>query len=155
MDARNLIELLEATTNPDPTNIAQAEERLSQVQKKNWEYCHVLWGFKCFTGGKNGVKTIARTIGYDVNVTICITTKFGTLCSKSNVLHDFCSRHTILIWVLFSVCWNVSANNFFASFYWIWHDRRLLIEFHCSGSVLCVMIVERVCNDKIEMFFFL
>lgn len=34
MDARNLIELLEATTNPDPVNIAQAEERLSQVKKK-------------------------------------------------------------------------------------------------------------------------
>lgn len=39
MDARNLIELLEATTNPDPTNIAQAEERLSQVKKKNIAMC--------------------------------------------------------------------------------------------------------------------
>ncbi|KAJ6640518.1 Importin-7 [Pseudolycoriella hygida] len=33
MDARNLIELLEATTNPDPVNISQAEERLHQMKK--------------------------------------------------------------------------------------------------------------------------
>lgn len=74
MDARNLIELLEATTNPDPTNIAQAEERLSQVEKK--EYCHVLWDFSDLLVD-NGTGMIAQKLVTNVvNVTIFITTKW-------------------------------------------------------------------------------
>lgn len=53
MDARNLIDLLEATTNPDPVNIAQAEERLSQVKKN--EYYHVLIGIGQFFCCKSDV----------------------------------------------------------------------------------------------------
>lgn len=147
MDARNLIELLEATTNPDPTNIAQAEERLSQV-KKNWEYCHVLWDLSallvekwCENDCRNDWLWCECDNLHNYQIWYIVHS------SKSNVLHDFCSRHTILIWVC-SVCVGMFPRIFFLFFLLNLTWPKIIIKFHCSGSVW----LWNVCNDKIEMF---
>lgn len=107
MDARNLIELLEMTTNLDPVNITQAEERLSQVKKTSKRMLPCALGFKSDLTALQWNGTDCGTIVYNVNAVNGQNFSdnhcdYNVQGGKTSVLHErkkifFCSRHTILI----------------------------------------------------------